>query len=60
MGGCLLHPELMADVSGAARAHSLQVGGVNHDKVAGCQLFKPGPVPSLLCSARLHQNSTLL
>jgi len=25
MGGHLLHPELTADVSGAARAHSLQM-----------------------------------
>ena len=40
MGSHLLHPELMADVSGAARAHSLQVGDVDRDEVAGCQLLK--------------------
>jgi len=40
MGGHLLHPELTADVSGAARAHSLQVGDVDLDEVAGCQLLK--------------------
>jgi len=40
MGGHLLHPELMADVSGAACAHSLQVGDVNLDEFAGCQLLK--------------------
>jgi len=45
MGGRLLHPELAADVSGAARAHCLQVEHVDLDEVAGCQLLKPGPVP---------------
>jgi len=40
MGGHLLHPELTADVSGAARAHSLQVGDVDLDEVAGYQLLK--------------------
>ena len=40
MGGHLLHPELTADVSGAAHAHSLQVGDVDLDEVAGCQLLK--------------------
>ena len=40
MGGHLLHPELTADGSGAARAHSLQVGDVDLDEAAGCQLLK--------------------
>jgi len=42
IGGHLLQPELMADVSGAAHAHSLQVGDVDLDldEVAGCQLLK--------------------
>jgi len=40
MGGYLLHPELTADVSGAARAHCLQVGDVDLDEVAQCQLLK--------------------
>jgi len=39
MGGHFLHPELTADVSGEARAHSLQVGDVDLE-VAGCQLLK--------------------
>jgi len=40
MGGHLLYPELTADVSGAARVHSLQAGDVYLDEVAGCQLLK--------------------
>jgi len=40
IGGQLLHPELTADVSGAVRAHSLQVGDVDLDEDAGCQLLK--------------------
>ena len=40
MGHHLLHPELTADVSGAAHAHSLQVGDVDLDEVGGCQLLK--------------------
>ena len=47
-------------LSGAARAHSLQVGDVNLDEVAGCQLLKPGPVLSLLCSARFHQSLSFI
>ena len=39
MGGHLLHPELTADASGVARAHSLQEN-VDLDEVAGCQLLK--------------------
>jgi len=51
MGGRLLHLELMADVSGAARAHSLQVGDVDLDEVAGCLLLKTGssPIITVLC-----------
>jgi len=51
MGGHLLHPELTADVSGAARAHSLQVGDVGLDEVAGCQLLKTrsSPIIAVLC-----------
>jgi len=40
MGGHLLHLELTDDISGAARARSLQVGDVELDEVAGCQLLK--------------------
>jgi len=32
----------------------------NLDVVAGCQLLKPGPVPSPLCSARFHQNPSFI
>ena len=39
MGGHLLHPELTADASGAARAHSLQEN-VDLDEAAECQLLK--------------------
>jgi len=51
MGGRLLHPELMADVSAAACAHSLQVGDVNLDEVGGCQLLKTksSPIIAVLC-----------
>jgi len=51
MGGHLLRPELMADVSGAARAHSLQVGDVDLDEAAGCQLLKTrsSPIIAVLC-----------
>jgi len=56
MGSCMLHPELMAGVSHAARAHNLQVEYVDLDEVVGCQLLKPGPVPSPLCSARFRQS----
>jgi len=60
MGGRLLHPELMADVSGAAHAHSLRAEDVNLHEVAGCQLLKPSPVPSSLCSARFHQSQSFI
>jgi len=51
MGGHLLHTELMADVSGAARAHSLQVGDVDLDEVAGCHLLKTrsSSIIAMLC-----------
>ena len=48
----------MAGVSGAAHAHNLQVEAVNLDEVVGCQLLKPGPVPSPLCFARFYQSSS--
>ena len=50
-GGHLLHPELTTDVSGAARAHSLQVRDVDLDEVAGCQLLKTSssPIIAVLC-----------
>ena len=35
MGSRLLRTEITADVSGAACAHSLQVGDVDLDEVAG-------------------------
>jgi len=53
--GCLLHPELMVDVFDAACAHSLRVEDVDLDEVGGCRLLNSGPVPSSLCSARIHQ-----
>jgi len=56
MGSPMLHPELVADVSGAARSHGVWVEDIDLDEVAGCQLLKPGPVPSPLCSARFHQS----
>jgi len=59
MGGRLLHPELTADVSDAARAHGLWDEDVNLDEDAGCQLSKPGSVPSLLCSA-LRQSPSFI
>jgi len=40
MGGHLLHLELTADVSGTPHTHSLQVGNVDLDEVAVCQLLK--------------------
>jgi len=51
MGGRLLHLELTADASGAARVHSLQVGDVNLDEVAGCKLLKTrsSPIITVLC-----------
>ena len=51
MGSHLLHPELTADVSGVACAHSLQVGDVDLDEVAGCQLLKTraSPIITVLC-----------
>jgi len=51
MGGHLLHTELTADVSGAARAHNLQDMLILM-KLLGDSCWKPGPVPSSLCSAR--------
>ena len=56
MGGRMLHLELVTGVSGAARAHGLWIENVNVDEVAGCQLLKPGPVPSLLCFAGFCQS----
>jgi len=51
MGGHLLRPELVADVSGVAHTHSLQVGDVDLDEVAGCQLLKTrsSPIIAVLC-----------
>ena len=51
MGGHLLHPELMADVSGVAHTHSLRAGDVDLDEVAGCQFLKTrsSPIITVLC-----------
>jgi len=51
MSGCLLHPELTADLSGETRAHSLQVGDVDLNEVARCQLLKTrsSPIITVLC-----------
>jgi len=46
LGGCMPHLELTAGVSGAGHAHNLH--DVDPNEVAGCQLLKPGPVPSPL------------
>jgi len=56
MGGHLLHPKLMADVSGVACAHSLQAGDVDLDEVAGCQFLKTrsSSIIAVLCSV-FHQ-----
>jgi len=49
--GHLLHPELTADVSGVAHTHSLQVGDVDLDEFAECQLLKTrsSPIIAVLC-----------
>jgi len=60
MCGDGLHLELTADVSGAARAHSLWAGVVDLDEVTGCQLLNLGPVPSSLFSARFHQSPSFI
>jgi len=56
LDGHMLHLKLTAGVSGMAHAHSLQVEAVDLDEVAGCQLFKSGPVPPQLRFARFHQS----
>jgi len=50
MSGHLLHPELMVDVSGVARAHILRVEDVDLDEADGCQLLKTrsSPIIALL------------
>ena len=60
MDGRMLYTQLAALVSGAACAQSLQVEDVDLDEVAGCQLLKPGPVPSLLLPARFHQSPSFI
>jgi len=60
MGGCLLHPKLTADVSDTAHAYGLRIEDVDLDEVSGCELLKPGPVPSSLCSARFHQRPSFI
>jgi len=50
----------MAGVSGVTHTHDLQVENVDLDEVAGCQLLKPGPVPSPLCFGRFHQSPSFL
>ena len=57
---CTLHPELMAGVSGAVRAHSLWVEDVSFEEIAGCWLLKPVLVPSSQRFARFHQSSSLI
>jgi len=52
----MLHLELTTGVSSAARAHGLWVEDADLDEVVGCELLKPGPVPSPLCFARFHQS----
>jgi len=60
MGIRLLHPELVADESDVAHAHSLWVEDVNIYEAVGWQLLKPGPVPPLLCSAGFHQSPSFI
>jgi len=57
----LLHLELTAGVSSAARSHSLQVGDVELDEVAGCHLLKTrsSPIITMLCrvsSKKVHSS----
>jgi len=60
LGSRMLYPELTAGVSHVAHAHSLWVEDVDLDEVHGCQLLKPGPVPSPLCFARFHQSPSFI
>jgi len=55
----MLHLELAAGVSGAAHTHGLRVEDVGLE-VAECQLLKPGPVPSPLCFAGVHQSPSFI
>ena len=56
LDGCTLHPELVAGVSNMSQAHGLQVADAGLGEVAGCQLLKPGPVPSPLYFAQFHRS----
>jgi len=58
--GHIVHLELVAGVSDAAHAHSLGVEDVDLDEVAGCQLWKPGPVLSALHFAQFHQSPSFI
>jgi len=60
LDGHMLHLELMVGVSGAACAHGLQAEDIDLDEIAGCQLLKPGPVPSLLHLTRFHQSPSFI
>jgi len=56
----MLHPELVAGVSGMTHAHSLRVEDVNLEEVAGCSLLKPVIFPSALHFAQFHQSSSFI
>ena len=56
----MLHLELVAGISGVACTHSLRTEDVKLNEVAGHQLLKPGPVPSLLHFALFHQNPSFI
>jgi len=60
LDGHLLHLELMAGVSGVAHVHGVRVEDVDLDEGVGCQLLKPGPVPSLLHFARFHRSPSFI
>jgi len=52
----MLHLELVASVPRTSCAHSLRTEDTDLDEAAECQLLKPGPAPSSLCSARFHRS----
>jgi len=52
----MLHPEVMAGVSGVAHGHGLHTEVVDLHEGAGHQLLKTGPVPSPLHFAWFHES----
>jgi len=60
VGGCPLHPEVTAGVSGAAHAYGMQVEDIRLEEAAGHQLLKPGPDLSLLHFALFHRSPSFI